>query len=46
MRPIPTCEKMHKANFSWEYTVESVESGIRLEKSRFGGTHKKVGSII
>jgi hypothetical protein len=25
MRPIPTCKIMHKANFSWEYTVESVK---------------------
>jgi hypothetical protein len=24
MRPIPTYEIMHKANFSWEYTIESV----------------------
>ena len=24
MKPIPTREIMHKANFSWEYTVESV----------------------
>jgi hypothetical protein len=25
MRPIPTYKIMHKANFSWEYTVESVK---------------------
>jgi hypothetical protein len=25
MRPIPTCEIMDKATFSWEYTVESVK---------------------
>jgi len=25
MRPIPTYEIMHTANFSWEYAVESVK---------------------
>jgi len=25
MRPIPTCEIMDKATFSWKYTVESVK---------------------
>jgi len=34
MKPIPTHEIMHKANLSWEYTVESVRRVKALNPQR------------
>jgi hypothetical protein len=34
MRPIPTCEIMRKANFSWEYTMEPVKRVKALNPQR------------